>query len=143
MSLPYLSVTFPHELTHLIFAEFAKAEDIPLWLNEGLAIYESGLIGYADELLRDKVKAAEHIRLKELMQMERYPETKEEMQLFYAQSEKIVEFLITQHGRRKFSRFCELLISGRSFGRALDFVYGNKYYNEDEFKRAWIKYVLK
>lgn len=143
LSLPYLSVTFPHELTHLIFAEFSKAESIPLWLNEGLAIYESGLIGYADELLRNKVKAAEHIPLKEVMQMESYPETRKKMELFYAQAQKSVEFLITQHGRKEFSRFCELLISGKSFGRALDFVYGHKYYNEDEFKRAWIKYVLR
>ncbi len=39
LSLPYLSVSFPHELTHLIFREFAHGERIPLWLNDGLAIY--------------------------------------------------------------------------------------------------------
>lgn len=143
LSLPYLSVTFPHELTHLIFGEFAKGEKIPLWLNEGLAIYESGLIGYADEMLRDKVKEAEHIPIKEMVEIKSYPKTKEEMKLYYAQAEKIVEFLITQHGRKKFSRFCQLLISGQSFAKALDFVYGGKYYSQDEFKRAWIKYVLR
>lgn len=143
LSLPYLSVTFPHELTHLIFAEFAKGEDIPLWLNEGLAIYESGLIGYADEMLRDKVKAAEHIPIKEIVDMQTYPETKEEMELYYAQAEKIVEFLITQHGRKDFSRFCELLVSGQTFAKALDFVYGDEYYSQDEFRMAWMKYVLR
>jgi len=143
LSLPYLSVTFPHELTHLIFAEFAKGEKIPLWLNEGLAIYESGLIGYADEMLRDKVKEAKHIPIKEMVEMKDYPNTKEEMELYYAQAEKIVEFLITQHGRKKFSRFCKLLISGQNFTQALNFVYGGKYYSRDEFNRAWIKYVLR
>ena len=143
LSLPYLSVTFPHELTHLIFGEFAKGEEIPLWLNEGLAIYESGLIGYADGLLRDKVKEAAHIPIKEMVTIKDYPQTKEEMQLYYAQAEKTVEFLITQHGRKKFSRFCRLLISEQPFARALDLVYGDKYYGQDEFKRAWIKYILK
>ena len=143
LSLPYLSVTFPHELTHLIFQGFAKAEEIPLWLNEGLAIYESGLIGYADEMLRDKVKEAEHIPIKEMVEMKDYPQTREGMKLYYAQAEKIVEFLITQHGRKKFSRFCQLLISAQSFAEALDFVYGGKYYNQDEFNHAWIKYVLR
>lgn len=142
LSLPYLSVTFPHELTHLIFLEFAKAEEIPLWLNEGLAIYESGLIGYADEMLREKVKEVKHIPLKKLVEMKDYPQ-KEEMQLYYAQAEKIVEFLITQHGRKRFSRFCRLIIADQSFARALNLVYGDKYYSQDEFKRAWIKYVLK
>ena len=143
LSLPYLSVTFPHELTHLIFGEFAKGEEIPLWLNEGLAIYESGLIGYADELLRDKVKEAKHIPIKEMVAIKDYPQTKEEMELYYAQAEKTVEFLITQHGRKEFSRFCRLLISGQPFVRALDLVYGDKYYSQDEFKRAWIKYILR
>jgi len=143
LSLPYLSVTFPHELTHLIFQEFARGEEIPLWLNEGLAIYESGLIGYAGEMLHDKVKAAEHISLKEIVEAKDYPEGKEQMQLYYAQAEKIVEFLITQHGRKKFSHFSRLLISGQSFAEALDFVYGDKYYSQDEFRRAWIKYVLR
>jgi len=143
LSLPYLAVTFPHELTHLIFGEFAKGENIPLWLNEGLAMYESGLIGYADEMLRDKVKAAEHIPLKDIVEMETYPQTKEEMELYYGQAEKIVEFLITQHGRKKFSHLCRLLISGQKFAEALNFVYGDKYYSQDEFNHAWIKYVLK
>jgi hypothetical protein len=143
ISLPYLSITFPHELTHLIFYEFAKGEYIPLWLNEGLAMYESGLIGYADELLHKKVKETKHIPLQELVEMKNYPATKEEMETFYAQAEKTVEFLITQHGRRKFSRFCQFLISGQKFTRALNLVYGDKYYNIDEFKRAWIQYVLK
>ena len=143
LSLPYLSVTFPHELTHLIFGEFARGGNIPLWLNEGLAIYESGLIGYADEMLRDKVKEAKHIPLKEMVEMRDYPETKEGMELYYAQAEKTVEFLITQHGRRKFSRLCQLLISGRAFVQSLDLVYGDKYYSQDEFRRSWIKYVLK
>jgi hypothetical protein len=143
LSMPYLSVTFPHELTHLIFREFAQDEVIPLWLNEGLAMYESGLIGYADEMLRDKVKAAKHIPLKEFVEMRDYPKTKEEAKLYYAQAEKTVELLITQHGRQNFSRFCKLLLSGQSFTRALKLVYGYKYYNHNEFKRAWIKYVLK
>lgn len=143
ISLPYLSVTFPHELTHLIFREFAQGEDIPLWLNEGLAIYESGVFGYADKLLRDKLKENKHIPVKKIVGLKAYPRTKEEIQLFYAQAEKIVGFLVSQHGRKKFSRLCRLLISGRSFARSLDLVYGAKYYNFDEFNRAWIRYVLK
>lgn len=143
LSLPYLSVTFPHELTHLIFWEFAQGQEIPLWLNEGLAIYESGLIGYADEMLQNKVKTTEHIPLKELVEAEIYPRTKEKMELYYAQAEKTVEFLITQHGRQRFSRFCQSLLSNQSFIKALNLAYGDKYYSQDEFERAWIKYMLK
>ena len=143
LSLPYLSVTFPHELTHLIFREFAQGEPIPLWLNEGLAIYESGLIGYADELLRNKVKEAAHIPLKQFVKMNNYPATREEVELFYAQSEKIVEFLITQYGRKSFSQLCRMLISDKSFEQALRTAYADKYQNFDQFKRDWIKYVLR
>ena len=143
LSLPYLSVTFPHELTHLIFREFAQSRYIPLWLDEGLAVYESGLIGYANEMLHQKVKEANHIPISKLVKLRDYPKDKHEMQLFYAQAETTVELLITQHGRQRFSRFCQILISEQSFDQALNTVYGDIYDDQKEFKGAWIRYVLR
>ncbi|MFH1245866.1 MAG: hypothetical protein V1662_05200, partial [Candidatus Omnitrophota bacterium] len=103
ISLPYLSVSFPHELTHLIFYEFAEGRNIPLWLNEGLAIYESGIVGYDDKMLQQRVVAVSYIPIKEMLNMRDYPANREEMELFYAQSQKAVGLLLTQYGRKKFA----------------------------------------
>lgn len=142
ISTAYLSVGFPHELTHLIFNDFARGEDIPLWLNEGLAIYESGNIGYADTMLHDSVGEGEHIPIEELVELKRYPRNEKKLELYYAQAQSVVGFLISQHGREKFSHFCKLLISGQSFESALSLTYSDKYSDPDKFERAWIKHVL-
>ena len=47
----YLTVTFPHELTHLIFKDMAGKNTIPLWLNEGLANYEASVTRISNEQL--------------------------------------------------------------------------------------------
>lgn len=143
ISLPYLSVSFPHELTHLIFYEFAEGADIPLWLNEGLAIYESGIIGYDDKTLQQRIKEVSYIPLKEMLNMQDYPRGKEEMELFYAQAQKAVEFLLTQYGRRKFGQFCRALIAGKPFAGGLRLVYEEQFKDTLEFEQAWIKYILK
>src|SRR3989338_139314 len=56
MSEGYLALTFPHELTHLIFKEVAGKNTIPLWLNEGLANYEASLTSISNELLAKNIQ---------------------------------------------------------------------------------------
>ena len=143
LSIPYLSVVFSHELTHLIFSDFASGRYIPLWLNEGLANYESGTIGYANELLERKLKEGGFIPIDKLSQFRTYPGGEEEMSLFYAESEKLVEFLITQHGRSSFGDFCRLIIADRSFEESMKEVYGNKYSTFHDFQEAWVEYIVK
>lgn len=95
----YLALTFPHELTHLIFKDVAGKNTVPLWLNEGLANYEANLTSISNEMLTKNMKQGTHILLGDLLRMANYPEGKDSRELFYAQSEKLVEFLITQCGR--------------------------------------------
>lgn len=143
LSLPYLSVAFPHELSHVIFREFANGKYIPLWLNEGLAVYESGLTSYANQLLEEKLKTGEYILLGELLQLRNYPRDKKDIELFYAESEKIVEFLITQHGRSSFSNFCKLTLNGEPFEYALKNSCRGEYRDIEAFSKAWIRYIIK
>ncbi len=139
----YLVVAFPHELTHLIFREFAGGKEIPLWLNEGLANYEGAIMSFSNELLEDRIREGKHILIGELTRFAGYPEGKELMGLFYAESEKVVEFLITQHGRANFGKFCELILKDKSFKEALINVYSSEYASLDEFNRAWVEYIIK
>ncbi|MDO8603150.1 MAG: peptidase MA family metallohydrolase [Candidatus Omnitrophota bacterium] len=139
----YLALTFPHELTHLIFKEIAGKNTIPLWLNEGLANYEANLTSISNELLMKNIKQGTHILLGDLLRISAYPEGKESRELFYAQSEKLVEFLITQCGREKFKKFCDLLLKDKSFKEAVFSIYAKDFKDIEDFNIKLVEYIVK
>lgn len=139
----YLALTFPHELTHLIFKEVAGKNTIPLWLNEGLANYEASVTSISNELLTKSIKQGTHILLGDLLRMAAYPEGKNARELFYAQSEKLVEFLITQCGREKFRKFCDLILKDKSFKDVISSVYGKDFKDLEDFNIKLVEYIIK
>lgn len=139
----YLALTFPHELTHLIFKEVAGKNTIPLWLNEGLANYEASLTSISNELLTKSIKQGTHILLGDLLRMTSYPQGKDARELFYAQSEKTVEFLITQYGREKFRKFCDLVFKNKSFKEAVFGVYSKDFKDLEDFNIKLVEYIVK
>jgi len=139
----YLALTFPHELTHLIFREVAGKNIIPLWLNEGLANYEASLTSISNELLTKNIKQGTHILLGDLLRISAYPEGKNARELFYAQSEKLVEFLITQCGREKFRKFCGLMLKDKSFKDAISVVYNKDFKDLEDFNIKLVEYIIK
>lgn len=139
----YLALTFPHELTHLIFKDIAGKNIIPLWLNEGLANYEASVTNISNDLLIKSIKEGHHILLGDLLSMVVYPEGKDTRELFYAESEKLVEFLITQYGREKFRRFCELVLRDKSFKDALFAAYEKDFKDLEDFNIKLVEYIVK
>jgi hypothetical protein len=139
----YLALTFPHELTHLIFREVAGKNIIPLWLNEGLANYEANLTSISNEMLTKNIKQGTHILLGDLLRIAAYPEGKNARELFYAQSEKLVEFLITQCGREKFRKFCGLVLKDKSFKDAISIVYSKDFKDLEDFNIKLVEYIVK
>ncbi|MFA5388461.1 MAG: peptidase MA family metallohydrolase [Candidatus Omnitrophota bacterium] len=139
----YLALTFPHELTHLIFKDLAGKNTIPLWLNEGLANYEANLTSISNELLAKHIRQGSHILLGDLLRMTAYPEGKEARELFYAQSEKLVEFLITQYGREKFRKFCDFMLKDKPFKEAVFNVYNRDFKDLEDFNIKLVEYIIK
>ena len=139
----YLALTFPHELTHLIFKDIAGKNTIPLWLNEGLANYEANLTSISNELLTKSIKQGTHILLGDLLRIAAYPEGKEARELFYAQSEKLVEFLITQYGREKFRKFCGLILKDKAFKDILSAIYAKDFKDIEDFNIKLVEYIIK
>ncbi|MFH1245305.1 MAG: hypothetical protein V1662_02370, partial [Candidatus Omnitrophota bacterium] len=87
--------------------------------------------------------AVSYIPIKEMLNMRDYPANREEMELFYAQSQKAVGLLLTQYGRKKFAQFCLFLIAGKTFDESLSLVYEGRFKDTSAFEQVWIKYILK
>ena len=140
-SIPYLQLAFPHELTHIIADEMANGRRFPLWFDEGFANYEGGIIGLDEALLAEALQKGKLIPLAELVQSKSYPSDVDRRKLFYTEAERIVEFLITQYGRRRFGEFTETLLATGDFEQAIRFAYGGKIGSLEELSRLWLKYL--
>jgi hypothetical protein len=91
-----VSAVLPHEITHVILADFFTQWQIPRWADEGLAVLSEPMDEQdrrANDLTRP-LAADQLFRIEDLMQMD-YPDQKF-WSLYYAQSVSLSRFLIEQ-----------------------------------------------
>jgi len=114
-----------HELTHLVVhrATFSPYAQLPVWLDEGLAMYAEGEL---DPVFRSYLERAisedELISVRSLCSpFSAYPE---KALLSYAQSYSLVGYLLENYGRDRMLDLLTLLKEGNTYDEALMEVYG-------------------
>ncbi len=136
----FASGALGHEITHCIFYRFVS-NPIPLWLNEGFAEFES-LHAYAKFRGLDETRYGSrrpvHYPLKQLLSATKYP--KEDVSKFYAASERLVRFLLTQQDRRRFLPFVQMVANGSKSEDALLFIYHDQFKSFAAFADAFEKF---
>ena len=114
-----------HELTHLVVhqATFSPYGQLPLWLDEGLAMYNEGEL---DPVLRSYLEGAiledELISVRSLCSP--FSAYYEIACLSYAQSYSLVEYLLDNYGQDRMLDLLALLKQGSTYDEALTEVYG-------------------
>jgi len=139
----FFDSTLPHELGHIVFREFVGFRArIPLWLDEGVAMYQEKAKRWgAHALVKQAMAQNQFIPLDQLMWMYLTNQTpREVVELFYAESASIVYFLITELGEYRFVRFCQKLANGSTFENALHLAYPH-YKTIKDLNKAWVKYL--
>ncbi|PIQ88282.1 MAG: hypothetical protein COV72_09215 [Candidatus Omnitrophica bacterium CG11_big_fil_rev_8_21_14_0_20_42_13] len=129
----------PHELGHIIFREFIGYKAvIPLWLEEGVASYqEKSKRLVADTIVKSAIKENRFIPLDKLSAMDIRSKTdKKIVELFYAESVSIVNFLIKKFGKSTFGWFCRDLKDDKPFEKALS-RFG--FWDIPKINKAWMK----
>lgn len=131
----FLKSVLPHEMAHLILAEFIGPERLPHWLAEGVAQWEQTGRGQALLMAHEP----ECIPLETLLTMDIRKENRSEyVKLYYAECASLVSFLITQHGSDKFGRFCRALRDGKSTTEALASIYPDIATSLKTLESAWL-----
>ncbi len=130
-----------HELTHVLFKEITAGlrtdVEIPLWLNEGIAVYEEKSERYR-ETVRNTIKSGQIIPIAELVSYVNYPEDLNKRALFYAQSASLVDFLLNKYGGAKFLAFSRKLVrGGKNIDEALSSTYYPQIRNVSQLSDAW------
>ncbi|MEE8619596.1 MAG: peptidase MA family metallohydrolase [Dehalococcoidia bacterium] len=114
-----------HELTHLVVhqATFSPYGQLPLWLDEGLAMYNEGEL---DPVLRSYLEEAiledELISVRSLCSP--FSAYSEKAGLSYAQSYSLVEYLLDNYGQDSMLDLLTVFKQGSTYDEALTEVYG-------------------
>jgi hypothetical protein len=131
--------TIAHELTHMIVGQITinPYGDLPVWLEEGLAMYVEGEMEPMFAAIFDKALAENSlISLRSLSSP--FSAYADESALSYAESYSAVEFLINSFGQDKMLELLNTFKQGSSYDDALLAVYGHDISGIDTL---WRKYL--
>lgn len=128
-----------HELSHLVVHQITlnPYNDLPTWLDEGLAMYAEGLPdpGYTS-LLHRAVSEGALISVRSLASP--FSAYADLATLSYAQSYSVVEYLIRQYGQARMLELLNTFRQGATYDGALQKVYG---FDMDGLNGVWRGYV--
>ncbi|MGE0269183.1 MAG: peptidase MA family metallohydrolase [Candidatus Omnitrophota bacterium] len=139
----FFDSTLPHELGHIVFRDFVGYKtNIPLWFEEGVAMYAERAKRFGShDVVRQAMHNGRFMPLDELTMIGLTPVTDEAViSLFYAESASVVKYLIDEHGKAKFVRFCRKLKEGSPFNWALDSVYV-RFKDINKLNDSWERYL--
>jgi hypothetical protein len=128
--------TVAHELTHLVIHQltFNPYNDLPTWLDEGLAMYNQGpLDSQFTSALERARKQGGFISVRSLASP--FSAYAEESVLSYAESHEIVQYLIDTYGQSKMFELLNTFAQGSGYDEALLKVYG---FDMDGLNARWL-----
>jgi hypothetical protein len=130
-----------HELAHLVIHQMTLNPygELPVWLDEGLAMYAEGLPGpQFTSRLHQAVVEDKLISVRSLASpFSAYSDT---AVLSYAESYSLVEFLIYEYGQPKMLELLNTFRQGSDYDDALQKVYG---FDMDGLNTLWRDYVIR
>jgi peptidase MA superfamily protein len=129
--------TVIHELTHVLVGHFTFSclGDVPQWLNEGLAVYSEGPLDPQFQGPLDK--AVQNDKLLSVRSISgAFSEVTDKVDLSYAESYSLVNFLIKTYGQDKMTALLSSLRDGLTTEEALQKTYG---FGIDGLEDAWRK----
>jgi len=120
---PDLGEVLRHELVHVALEDATGGHHVPMWFNEGLAVYGSGEASWQRmHTLWDATLSRTVLPLADLDKS--FPQENYEVSIAYAESADFVRFLLRTEDRARFGALVERVRKGTPFDRALADSYG-------------------
>jgi len=146
-----LESTIKHELCHLLLHRYIKEENLPRWLDEGVAQWASG--GIADIVMETRPpldRAVLQNRMFGLRYLaDGFPGDDDGLRLAYAESKSFVEFMTTEKGVQGLLALLERLRDGDDIDTAMDKVFSatfegleQNWHESLEKKSLWITMLI-
>jgi hypothetical protein len=114
-----------HELTHIVINQvtFNPFNELPVWLNEGLAMYSEGPLSSQFSVpLANAVSSSSLLSVRSISSP--FSAYSDKANLSYAESYSLVDFLIKQYGPGKMLDLLNTFKQGSAYDGAFQAVYG-------------------
>jgi hypothetical protein len=147
-----IEVTLKHELCHLLLQHHIIHQNLPRWLNEGIAQWVSGgiseiIMHQKKSLLNEATLAGRYVGMRALTN--RFPMERKSLFLAYEASKSLVEYIINQYGMDKLLMTLGYLKDGDGpdeallKGLSIPFEELEREWHQDLKKRiTWLNYVI-
>lgn len=139
----FLDEVLPHEITHLIFRDYVGEQNIPIWIDEGVAQWEEkGKRQLVKKKMKELLKHHSPIPIERLTTLDIGRINNEVIvEIFYVEAVSLIDFLITKHGANNFIFFCRHLRDGKDINKALAFTYPTSIRNVNVLQDKWLKHL--
>ncbi len=129
---------FKHEFTHIALGRAFKGnENVPRWLDEGLAMYESREWNFSRTFTMTRAVLTDSlIPLSEITHS--FPKEADRARLAYSESFYLISYLINRCGRESFHQFIKEYSGGKRLKKVLMEVYGIRL---EELEEKWRNYL--
>jgi hypothetical protein len=130
--------TMIHEISHIYVGEILGNKMMPVWLNEGTAMYLSGkTLSWEESIALGNALAAD--KLLDLASIDKVLSfVAAKANLAYLESFLAVQFLVEQHGEKRLSQIIKDLAESKSFDDAF---IQNLGYDFFDFEIAWFENI--
>jgi hypothetical protein len=128
-----------HELTHIVIHQviFNPYSDLPVWLNEGLAMYSEGsLTSQFTVPLKSAISRNTLISVRSIASP--FSADSNKANLSYAESYSLVDYLVKQYGPPRMLNLLQTFQSGSTYDGAFQKVYGFDMDGLNSQWRAWV-----
>ncbi|MFH2205032.1 MAG: hypothetical protein ABIJ96_18135 [Elusimicrobiota bacterium] len=131
----HLQWTLPHEVTHLIFAEYMGLyTHTHKWLNEGLAVYEEQ---QAVPLRASSQRDSAPIAFSAMVTMTPLSEQDRDVNAWYHQVGSVARFMIERSRGPGFHLFLRALRDGKNLDEAISIGYPAQWRSFSDLEQAW------
>jgi len=134
---PDLMEIFTHELTHIAIGRALSDKNTPLWLAEGLAMYEAREWNFSRTAVLIRATLTDTLIPLTRLTTD-FPSDSDRAELAYAESFMFISFLINRIGRDAFHRFITDYSDHGDTEGALRRATG---FSSDELERKWLVYL--
>lgn len=134
--------TIKHELCHLLLHEMIGSENLPRWLDEGVAQWVSG--GLADIVMEKRSILDEAFRQNRMIKLkylsEGFPHDGNQLMLAYAESKSFIEYIAREKGIKGILDLLNRLKDGDDIDSAIIKTFSVSF---DELEEGWHDYLDK
>lgn len=140
------ALTLKHELTHIIFREYVGFGVLPLWVDEGMAMYiqylKTSKASKLIKMVKADIREEKFIPFDKIQKISNLKDKTIDVEKFYRQSYSMINYFIRKFGKYHFKEFLRAIKDKKTVEESMIKAF-SLIDDIEDFERLWKRYYLK